>query len=625
MSSRTLRVTTAVAAAALGVATLLGASGAAAAAPPPPAGPAAPPAPGPGHPGGPKPPPPPPKTVDVQLLSINDFHGNIEPPSGSSGAIQTGVDSSGKPVTVPAGGVEYLATHLAQARAGHPNSLTIGAGDLIGASPLLSGAFHDEPTIEAMNILGLDVTSVGNHEFDEGSAELLRMQNGGCRTNSDGTKASDSCPAGPGSFKGASFPYLSANVVRTDTGKTLFPPYVVKNMHGVKIGFIGMTLKGTPDIVTASGVQGLTFLDETQTANKYAAELKKKGVNAVVVLLHQGGIPASGTYNYDCNADGNLGLTGPIIDIAKSISPMVDLIVTGHTHTSYVCDIPDPAGNDRMVTSAASFGRLFTDIELKYDKTTKDIVRTSVSASNQVVTRDVSKDARETDLITRYNSYLGPIKTQVVGYISGAILGRGCPADPSCPASGESPAGDLIADAQLEGMKTDPLNSAGADFAIMNPGGIRADFPCSAGPCGVTYGDAFTVQPFTNIMNVIAMKGSDVLTMFGQQWVGQNGANKILQVSGNVHETIAPSGETNANRLTSLTVNGAAINPDATYHVAMNEFLGGGGDGFTAIRNGTKTFVGKSDLDVLIAYLGAHSSASSPYPVPAADRIGLSG
>jgi 5'-nucleotidase len=399
----------------------------------------------------------------------------------------------------------------------------------------------------------------------------------------------------------------------------------VKNVHGARIGFIGMTLKGTPDIVTAAGVQGLSFLDETATANKYAAELKKKGVNAVVVLLHQGGIPSSGVYNYDCNAGGGLGLTGPVVDIARSISPQVDLIVTGHTHTSYVCDIPDPAGNHRMVTSAASFGRLFTDIELTYDKVTNDVVRTSVGASNRIVTRDVAKDQRESDLIARYNAFLGPIKNQVVGYIAGQVLGRGCPADPSCPASQESPAGDLIADAQLEGMKTDPLNPAGADFAIMNPGGIRSDFPCPTGPCGVTYGDAFTVQPFTNVMNVISMKGSDVTTMFGQQWVGQNGSDKVLQVSANVRETYARSAPVNTDRLTSLTVNGAAIDPAATYRVAMNEFLGGGGDGFTAIRNGTKSFVGKSDLDVLIAYLGAHSSATAPYPVPAADRIGLTG
>jgi len=607
MSVRHLRLTTAAAAVALGTAALLG-SGAATAANAAPK---------------PKPAKGNPNLVDVQLLSINDFHGNLEPPGGSSGLVsELQPDGSVKPVTV--GGVQYLADRLNDARATNANTLTVAAGDLIGASPLLSGAFHDEPTVEAMNLLGLDVTSVGNHEFDEGSAELLRMQNGGCRTNPDGTKAADSC-ARPEPFAGASYDYLSANVVYTDTGKPLFKPYVVKEVGGVKVGFIGMTLKGTPDIVTAAGVQGLSFLDEVSTANKYANELQKQGVKSIVVLLHQGGLPAKAQYNYDCNAGGALGLTGDIIPIAQQISPKVDLLVTGHTHNAYVCNIPDPDGNPRLVTSASSFGRLFTKIGMTINTKSGDVVRPSVTAANQPVLRIGTGNAAENALIAEYKTLIAPIANRVIGRIGGTIAGRGCTG--TCAPTGETPAGDLIADAQLAGMKNDPLNPGGADFAIMNPGGIRGDFTCvpSTSPCDVTYEAAFTVQPFTNIMNVVAMKGSDVTTMFGQQWVGQNGSNKTLQVSANVHETFASSGATNENRLTSLTVNGAAIDPDATYHVAKNEFLGGGGDGFTAIRNGTKTFVGKSDLDVLIAYLGAHSSSSSPYPVPAADRIGLSG
>jgi 5'-nucleotidase len=564
----------------------------------------------------------------VQLLSINDFHGNLLPPTGSSGAV-TELQPDGTTKSVTVGGVQYLATHLAQARGGHARSLTIAAGDLIGASPLLSGAFHDEPTIEAMNALGLQVTTVGNHEFDEGSAELLRMQNGGCRTNPDGTKAVDSCPGGAGTFHGADFPILSANVVRTDTGQTLFRPYVVEVVGGVKIGFIGMTLKGTPDIVTAAGVQGLSFLDEVSTANKYANILQQQGVKAIVVLLHQGGIPGSGAYNYDCNAGGNLGLTGDVIPIAQQISPKVDLIVSGHTHTAYTCNIPDPDGNPRMVTSAASFGRLFTDIEFNYNTKSRDIVRTSVTAANQPVTRTVPEDPTEKALIARYQGFLGPIAGQVVGYIGGTIPGRGCGSLFVCAVSRETPAGDLIADAQLEGMRADPLNPAGADFAIMNPGGIRGDFVCvpDNSPCAQTYEQAFNVQPFTNIMNVVAMKGSDVLAMFGQQWTGtlNTTAPKVLQVSANVRETYDRTLAAGVNRLTSLTINGQPVDPNATYRVAMNEFLGGGGDGFLAIRNGTKVFVGKSDLDVLIAYLGAHSTQAAPYPVPAADRITATG
>lgn len=560
---------------------------------------------------------------DVQLLAINDFHGNLQPPAGSSGAV-TRLNPDGTTTALTVGGVEYLATHLEQARDGHARSLTVAAGDLIGASPLLSGAFHDEPTIEAMNALGLDLTTVGNHEFDEGSTELLRMQDGGCRTNLDGSPAADSCPGGPGSFPGADFPFLSANVVRDDTKQTLFPPYVVESMKsGVKIGFIGMTLEGTPEIVTAAGVQGLTFLDEVDTANRYAAELQKQGVQAIVVVLHQGGIPASPAFNYDCNANGGLGLSGDIVPIAQQITPAVDLIISGHTHAAYACNIPDPAGNPRMVTSASSFGRLFTEIELQYDPATRDIVRSSVTSTNSPVTRDVPKAPAETEIINRYNTFLGPIANTVVGYIGGTILGRGCTVLSGCTVTGETPAGDLIADAQLEGVKTDPLNPSGADFAIMNPGGIRADFVCtpSNSPCAQTYEQAFAVQPFTNVMNVVSMTGADVLTMFGQQWVDQGSAAKTLQVSANVSEVVRATGALDENRLVSVAINGVPVDPAATYRVAMNEFLGGGGDGFTAIRSGTKVFVGKSDLDVLIAYLGAHSSQASPYPVPTGGRV----
>jgi 5'-nucleotidase len=442
------------------------------------------------------------------------------------------------------------------------------------------------------------------------------MQNGGCRTNPDGSKAADSC-ARTEPFAGADYDYLSANVVRTDTGQPLFPPYVVKEVGGVKVGFIGMTLKGTPDIVTAAGVQGLTFLDEVPTANKYAEELQRQGVKSIVVLLHQGGLPAKAQYNYDCNAGGALGLTGDVIPIAQQISPDVDLIVSGHTHNAYVCNIPDPAGQPRLVTSASSFGRLFTKIGMKVNTRSGDVVRPSVTAANKPVLRIGAGDAAENALVAEYNTLIAPIRDRVIGRIGGTIWGRGCVAAGACP-TGESPAGDLIADAQLEGVRTDPLNPAGADFAIMNPGGIRADFTCvpASSPCDVTYGNAFAVQPFTNIMNVIALSGADVTTMFQQQWVGQGNNAKTLQVSANVHQVVKSSGALNENRLVSLTIDGQPVDPARTYRVAMNEFLGGGGDGFTVIRNGTKAFVGRSDLDVLVDYLGAHSSAGSPYPVP---------
>lgn len=563
------------------------------------------------------------RVVDVQLLAFNDFHGNLEPPEGSSGEIVVSdhVDpETGEPDVVPAGGVEYLATHLSDARRGHLRSLTVTAGDTVGASPLLSGAFHDEPTIEAMNRLGLDVTTVGNHEFDEGSAELTRLAYGGCRHDADGSIADDSCA--DGDFVGATYPILSANVIDKKTGKTLLPPYAIKHVGGVKIGFIGVTLEGTPNIVTAAGVQGLAFKDEAKTINKYSAILQKHGVKAIVALIHEGGEPVSQVYDYACNA-GGLGLTGPIVDIAKKITPQVDLLVTGHTHQAYVCDIPDPAGNPRMVTSAASYGRLFTDIELSYDRGSRDIVRTSVGAENFIVTRDVMPSPTMTELIEKYQKYVAPIANRTIGYIDGTILGRGCETG-GCPDSGEEPAGDLIADAQLWALQNDPLNDAGADFAVMNPGGIRADFTCADGPCEVTYGDAFAVQPFTNFMKVIDLSGEDVVEMFQQQWSTQEpGDARILQVSDNVRFTYDESLPQSEGKLLedTLTIDGQPVDPDRTYHVVMNEYLGGAGDNFYAIGNGADVYTGQTDLDALDAYMGEMSSADEPYPVPAADRI----
>lgn len=222
---------------------------------------------------------------------------------------------------------------------------------MVGASPLLSGLFHDEPTIEALNKLELDVTSVGNHEFDEGAKELSRLQNGGCHPT-------DGC-YGDKKFKGADFTYLSANVLNEKTRKPLLKPYWVWQKKDVKVGFIGVTLEGTPNIVSAEGVKGLVFKDEVETINKYAEELRRKGVKSIVALIHEGGFPASPDYNYDCDL-GAPGpqISGPIVDIAKNVSPEVDALVTGHTHNAYVCTVPDPAGKPRMVTSAASFGLL---------------------------------------------------------------------------------------------------------------------------------------------------------------------------------------------------------------------------------------------------------------------------
>ncbi|MEU6527589.1 bifunctional metallophosphatase/5'-nucleotidase [Streptomyces sp. NPDC046928] len=543
---------------------------------------------------------------DVQLLSFNDLHGNLEPPSGSSGRV-TELQADGTTKTIDAGGVEYLATHLRQARAGKKYSVTAAGGDMVGASPLISGLFHDEPTIEALNKLKLDVTSVGNHEFDEGSKELARLQNGGCHPT-DGCYADEK-------FKGADFPYLAANVLNEKSGKPILKPYWVWKKKDVKIGFIGVTLENTPGVVSAEGVKGLKFKDEVETINKYAKELQRQGVKSIVALIHEGGFPASTSYNYDCDSgSAGSGVSGPIVDIAKNVSPSVDALVTGHTHNAYVCTIPDPSGKPRMVTSASSFGRLYTDTTLTYDRHTGDIARTSVKSANHVVSRDVTKAPDMTALISKWNTLAAPIGNRPIGYISADITTAGT----------ESPLGDLIADAQLAyGKELDPET----DLALMNPGGIRAPLTYAAkgaeGDGVVTYAEGFTVQPFSNTVNLQSLTGAQLIQVLKEQVSGTNAASpKILQISAGLTYTLDLT-KSGADRVVtdSIKLNGAAIDPAATYRVAMNNFLAGGGDGFTTLGQGTNPLVGTDDLTVLQNYLTANSTPASPIAPPAADRI----
>ncbi|WP_327717918.1 bifunctional metallophosphatase/5'-nucleotidase [Streptomyces sp. NBC_00490] len=543
---------------------------------------------------------------DVQLLSFNDLHGNLEPPSGSSGRV-TELQADGTTKTIDAGGVEYLATHLREARAGNKYSITAAGGDMVGASPLISGLFHDEPTIEALNGLDLDVTSVGNHEFDEGAKELARLQKGGCHPTA-GCYTDEE-------FEGANFPYLAANVLNEKTGKPILKPYWVWKKNGVKVGFIGVTLEDTPGVVSAEGVKGLKFKDEVETINKYAKELQRQGVKSIVALIHEGGAPASASYNYDCDAPGaGDGISGPIVDIAKNITPQVDALVTGHTHAAYACTINDPAGNPRTVTSAASFGRLYTDTTLTYDRWTGDIARTAVKSANHVVTRTVAKATDMTELISRWNTLAAPIGNRAIGYISADIPSTGT----------ESPMGDLIADAQLAyGKQLDPET----DLALMNPGGVRAGLTYAAkgteGDGVVTYAEGFTVQPFSNTVNLQDFTGAQLIKVLQEQVSGSNAASpKILQPSSGLTYTLDLT-KTGADRIVvdSIRLNGTAIDPAATYRVATNSFLAGGGDGITTLGLGTNDLVGTDDLAALEQYLLANSSATSPIAPPAANRI----
>lgn len=547
---------------------------------------------------------PKPTHSQIQLLAINDFHGNLEPPSGSGGNING----------TPAGGAVYLATHLKQLRAAAAakgqDSVTVAAGDLIGASPLLSAAFHDEPTVEALNGMGLAAASVGNHEFDEGWQELLRMQTGGCLPDGDGQNNQNSCPDAAHPFEGAKYKYLSANVFFENTRKTLFAPYTIKTFKdGKKVGFIGMTLENTPNIVTKSGVEGLTFKDEVDTANALVPELKKEGVESIVVLLHEGGFPADPKAYDSCP-----GISGPIVDINAGLDPEIDAIISGHTHQGYNCSLPDKDKNPRLVTSASSFGRLVTEVRLSIDNATGDVDRLNTMANNQIVTRDVVPDTKTANLVAKYKTLVAPIENKVIGHLTTESVVR------TNDDSLESPLGNLIADAQL----ADPSVVTGGKtpvVAFMNPGGIRADLISTNGE--VTFGKAFTVQPFNNYLVSMDMTGTQIKALLEQQFSGVNGPDaakfKVLQVAGMTYtwNPAAPAGSKVV--ADSIKIAGQPLVDASTYRIVTNNFLSDGGDGFPAFTTATNKFFGGLDIDAFANYLTAHD----PYTPVATDRISV--
>ena len=523
--------------------------------------------------------------VDVQVLAFNDFHGNLKPPSGSSGKIVTGPNAATD--FVEAGGAEFLATHLKALEAQNPNTVVVAAGDVIGATPLMSALFHDEPTVESMNLLGLDIAAVGNHEFDEGLEELLRMQKGGCHPT-------DGCQDGT-PFAGAAWRYLAANVTREGSDETVLPSYVIKRFGGAKVAFIGLTLEGTPLVTTASGVKGLAFGDEADTINALVPEIKRKGVETIVVLVHEGGA-ATGLYN-ECT-----GISGALFNIVSALDPEVDAVVAGHTNAAHNCNL-----NGRLVTSAASFGRLVTDIDLKIDTLTGEVK--TMQANNVIVTRTVAKDADQTALISRYEALAAPFANRVVATLTGDLTKAPQP-------SGESLMGLVIADAQLAATKS----SGGAVAAFMNPGGVRADLlaaQVSGGelPGQVTYGEAFTVQPFSNNLVTLTVTGAQLKTMLEQQWQLVGGVEKanVLQPSlGFTYtwDSTKPLGD--RVDAASVRLNGSPVQAGASYRITVNAFLADGGDGFAVLKSGTDRVGGAIDVDALTDYLQAHSPLAPP-------------
>lgn len=554
------------------------------------------------------------KTMKVRVIAFNDFHGNID---GANLNFTSTVD--GIPTRTPAGGVDYMAGLVKQLKASAPNSVVVSAGDLIGASPLNSALFHDEPSIETMNRLGLEFNAVGNHEFDEGRDELLRMQNGGCHPT-DANSCQGNTVGTPYPFEGAQFDFLAANVVDTASGKPLFPAYGVKNFKGNRVAFIGMTLKGTPSIVTPAGIAGLEFNDEADTVNQLIGKLKRRGIDAVVVLVHEGGF-APGSIN------GCSGVSGPIVDIVSRLDDAVDLVVSGHTHQAFNCVLPNSKGRSIPVTSAGAFSRIMTSIDLTLDTRSKDV--TAVSAENKLVDRNNVLGAAEpivpvaeiSSIVANYNAIAAPIANRVIGSVTADIT-------TNRNAAGESALGDVVADAQL--AATAPEDKGGAVIAFMNTGGIRANFTYAGSTAGegngnVTYGESFTVQPFGNSLVVKTLTGQQIYDLLNQQWaMGQYAdGGRTLQVSNGFtyQHTFVPKSSPLGGQYVcdgSVKINDVPVDKAASYRVTMNSFLASGGDNFTVFNLGTDQLGGDLDLDALEAYFQANPGGVAPGPQ---DRI----
>ncbi|HYJ29542.1 MAG TPA: bifunctional metallophosphatase/5'-nucleotidase [Allosphingosinicella sp.] len=560
--------------------------------------------------------------IEVRILAFNDFHGNLEPPRQ---AVSAPVPGLAEPVRVPAGGAAYFATALARLRAEAPNSVTVSAGDMIGASPLVSSVFLDEPTIHAMNLMRVDFNAVGNHEFDRGRAELLRIQNGGCAQHGPRRP----CQLEP--FPGARFRILAANVL-TESGETLLPASGMRSFGRgagqVRIAFIGLTLRETPTLVTPSGVEGLTFADEAETINALVPRLRAEGADAIVVLIHQGaaqpGPRFAGRAAMVEPAPSCETMEGDLMPILARLDPEVDLVVSGHTHNAYICDYStiDPT-RPFLVTSAGRYGTALTSIRLTVDPARGVTAR---RADNVIVQGEAfrgssgevpvsglfpsfPRDPAVGALVDRYAAAADPLAARVVGRFTGPATREASPA-------GETVLGDLVADAQLAATRAP--EHGGARIAFMNGSGVRAEIvPAADG--SVTYGHIYAAQPFGNSLVVKTFTGRQIRRLLEQQfasgWNTVERPNMLMPSRGLSYAFDLSRRE--GQRILDLTLDGQPIRDEATYRVTMNSFLATGGDNFTIFRDGTNVFGGPQDLDAFEAYLAAAGSLTPP----AANRI----
>ncbi|GAB2883019.1 bifunctional metallophosphatase/5'-nucleotidase [Uliginosibacterium flavum] len=527
-------------------------------------------------------------TLKVKLIGFNDFHGYIKSREGSS--------------SNP--GVASFAYKINELRALNPLNAVVSAGDMIGASPLTSALFKDEPTIEAMNRIGIDFNAVGNHEFDEGKTELLRIQHGGNHPTDIYSGQGLAEDLKDGEFAGAKFKFLAANVLESESNQTIFPGVGIKDFMGNKMAFIGMTLESTPTIVSPSGVAGLSFRDEADTVNALVPQLKALGIESIVVLIHEGGLAT-------LSAGQCTGVSGPIVDIVSRLDPAVDLVISGHTHQEYNCLLNNSAGKLVRVTSAGQYGRRITDIDVTLNTRTRDVQ--AITASNVVVpvpavtNNTVPQVAELLEIVDHYSALSAVPAARVIGKITAAI-------SKTNNVAGESALGDVIADAQRDA--SNDADNGLAVIAFMNPGGIRADLPFNAPNGDVTYGNAFTVQPFGNALVTMTLSGAQIKTALETQFAGCNGqtVERILQISTGFAYTYAAGNACNA-RVVSMSLNGVAIDEMSNYRVTVNSFLADGGDGFVVLKDGSSRLGGAVDTDAFEAYLQANPSGVAPGPM----------
>jgi len=517
--------------------------------------------------------------VEVQILAFNDFHGNLETPPPFDI-----VEPDGTKRQVVSGGVAHLAAALAGLRAGQANTVTVSAGDTIGASPLISANYLDEPTVAAMNLLGLEFNSVGNHEFDRGSDELKRMQAGGC------AKFTRRIPCAVEPFTGARFRYLAANVLQAD-GTTVFPSTGLKKFDTpagpITIGFIGMTLKGTGNLVTPSGVRGLTFQDEAVTANALVPKLKAAGADAIVLLIHQGGKLPTFTGGNGCD-----GLYGEILPILPRLDPAIATVVSGHTHWAYICRGTPQVGTGRLMTSAGKYGYFVTDLRLEFDPATHRLIgqnATNVTVGNG----DRGEDAGEKALVDRYAAAVRPLADRVVGKLTAAA--------PRDERDGESPAADMIADSMLGATRSPAMG--GAQIALVNATGVRIGMPAG----DIRYAQAFQMMPFGNNLVVMTLTGEQLKNVIEQQYkdVDLAKSSRVAVLAPSAGFTYAYDLSRPAmDRVRHMILNGRPILPGSRYRVVVNNYLASGGDGLAGFTAGTDvTDKGIIDLDAYLDWI----------------------